>query len=220
MRALEFDDVAHIYRVDGEIIPSVTQIIRDAGLMPDPRFYAPGSAARGTASHSAVALYLAAKAAKRDPAVIEAWRQELHPLIRPRFDAFLLFEKASKFRAEAWEILVHNPIYRYAGRLDLLCRLGGSRGERWILDIKTGPPAPWHALQSAAYAACRKEKRNRASLHLTKEGDYRFVPHDGPGDLRMFLAAVPVAAWRRNHGLIPNEGGNGDGDGNGRAEAV
>ena len=53
---VQFDPVTHRYTVEGRIIPSVTQRIKDAGLLGSAaQFYSPESAARGTAIHQACA---------------------------------------------------------------------------------------------------------------------------------------------------------------------
>lgn len=218
---IEFTESTHEYRVNGEVWPSVTQCLRDAGMMPDPGHYTPGSADRGTAVHSTIRLYLDAKKAKKKPEEIDAWRETLHPIVRPYFEAFRKFEAESKFRAHRWEQPIANAEYRYAGRYDLYGQIAGRQA---LIDAKTGGPAPWHGPQLVAYLHGIGNLRvvpDLYGLYLRKDGTYGLTKYGRLSDLHDFLAAVRVAAWRRENGLLRRDGdgdaGHGTGDGAGQA---
>ena len=49
---LTFDEEKHEYRLDGEVLPSVTGILREMGFVDD-TYFTEDSAARGTAVHRA-----------------------------------------------------------------------------------------------------------------------------------------------------------------------
>ena len=53
---LTFDPVAHIYRLDGVVVPNVTGILRDEGFV-DASWFTPYAAERGTKAHRAIELY-------------------------------------------------------------------------------------------------------------------------------------------------------------------
>ena len=56
VQRFEFDEMDHIYRIDGQIIPSITQILKSSGIA-DTRYYTPQTAERGTAVHEACQFY-------------------------------------------------------------------------------------------------------------------------------------------------------------------
>ena len=121
---IEFDASRHIYRVDGVIVPSVSEITeclhkmayRDAP--PDLMEYA---AARGTAVHEATE--------KLD------WNGEVqvNGTIAPYLKAYAKFLEAKQ---PEWDLIEHrvNKGLEYAGTLD---RYGKFNGAYCILDIKT-----------------------------------------------------------------------------------
>jgi len=48
-----------------------------------------------------------------------------------------------------------------------------SPGHKWLLDIKTGGPADWHRLQTAAYSMTFPHfPMRRATVHLGSNGRY------------------------------------------------
>lgn len=96
------------------------------------------------------------------------------------------------------EQIVLNADYRYAGTLD---RTFGTRRHRLALvDLKTGDPAPWAALQTAGYELCLKEPHYRYALHLRADRTYRLNQYSDLADKHDFLACVRVAHYRLRHG--------------------
>ena len=98
------------------------------------------------------------------------------------------------------ETVVHDGLRGYAGTLDRVIEWGLSTT---VIDIKTGSPSPWHALQTAAYAAClRPPVVSRAAVYLDGNGKYRCQHHmDHIADLQAFYATLAVANWKVLHGL-------------------
>jgi hypothetical protein len=67
-----------------------------------------------------------------------------------------------------------------------------------VCDIKTGKPAPWHALQSAAYAVLVEPEHylevERSVLYLSTDKPARLVRHSKATDFTTWLDAL-----RRSH---------------------
>jgi len=63
-----------------------------------------------------------------------------------------------------------NPELDLAGTPD---RIGTIAGRAVVLDLKSGPPAPWHGIQLAAYDLLvpLPHRRRRIGLYLNANGD-------------------------------------------------
>lgn len=99
--------------------------------------------------------------------------------------------------------IIETPIGNgfYAGTPDRII----TERPRAVWDIKTGVHMPWHALQGAAYVNMMEDpfSYSRYGLYLTDEGKYsikEFPKSEYVSDLNVFLSALNIYKWRRNHG--------------------
>lgn len=157
---MTFDPVLHEYR-DGEvIIPSVTQVLKRAGLIDD-QWYSEEARERGSAVHELCERFT--KGIRAD----EIGR----PLASLEYvNAFAAWMKKSRAYAIETESLIDRTLngYRYAGKFDLLAEIGG---RKILVDYKTGPKAPWHPTQIAAYAL-GSNPDGAMVLYLKKDGKF------------------------------------------------
>ena len=157
---MTFDPLLHEYRDDETIIPSVTQVLKNAGLIDD-RFFTTESRERGSAVHELCQRY--ANGERRDDLgrglasleyvnALAAWFRDRRPY------------------AIATEQMIEGNIdgHRYAGTFDLLAEVDG---KRWLIDYKTGAGAKWHPAQIAAYALAVNPDKCMM-LHLRADGTY------------------------------------------------
>jgi len=111
-KGLSFDEEHHIFTVGGEIIPSVTSIIRKAGLTPDwsqidnIEWYAQ----RGQYIHRATELW--EQGALDEDTVDDE--------IRPYLDAYKSFRDDYPIKVVGQEVRLWHPQYRYAGIIDMI----------------------------------------------------------------------------------------------------
>jgi len=126
------------------------------------------------------------------------------------------FLKDSKFEVEQREQLVYSNKSKIKGHLDRTGRMLPKRNRKWspvpedvILDIKTGPPRPTTALQTAAYLRLYREMtgdlkpRSRWGLHLDKEGgNARLVEYSDPNDIHCFLGLAQAFHWADRKGVL------------------
>lgn len=174
-----FDPVPHRYMADGKLIPSVTQILEAVGYI-NARFYRPGSAQRGRDVHKLTAWV--------DTAVIEAG-DVMHHQWAKYLIAYEAWKHTYAVKVGAVEQLVADPKRQWAGTLDRLAAIGRDPdGElAWdaaqvaLVDIKTGAPEKWHAIQLCAYQAALERsmlaaapKIRRFGLYLRPDATYRF----------------------------------------------
>lgn len=162
----EMDAESHAYFIDGAPTRSVTQILRQAGLVGGfgPAHYAKQ---RGNRVHEicdrddreGVDLRKVA-AAERD--YLRAWRD---------------FRSISGFTPTENELQVWCPKYGYAGTLD---RVGRRTASNWpvVLDIKTaytGGPADYVRYQTIAYAFAYKPGQLFERMGVTLRPDRTFA---------------------------------------------
>ena len=189
--AITFDAERHEYRDEaGNLVPSVTQIIRTAGLS-DPRWYNDRARLRGTAVHTAI-QYL-------NEGTLD--QSSVMPEIDAYVRAYRRFIQQSGFIVQAFELRVYNRAHGYAGTMDLL---GSLNNKTTVIDIKTGSVPVWTGLQLAAYAACIHCVHQRFALNLTEDSVYRLVRFDDKSDFAVFAGACAVAKWKAAHN-VPSE---------------
>lgn len=187
MPGLTYSDADHVYRLDGVVIPSVTQTLEAASIIP-PYTGDPWFGDRGTAVHAATWLddQGMLDEATVDPQIVgfvEAWRR---------------FRKESGFTPIGGETPLHHPLHRYAGTPD-----------RWdaslLVDLKTGQGAPWHILQRAAYRELLKQAgvkiKRDLCVYLKVDGRYTTSKEtSSTQDLSVFLSAQILNRWKEQHG--------------------
>lgn len=191
---LIFEAETHTYRVDGEVLPSVTQVLKAARLIDYsmiPQDILQAAAARGTAVHQTLE---ALDNGLIDPNFVD-------PDIAGYVEAALRFYREANFEPTLVEYRNWHKNWRYAGTLDRIGLMGGCQT---ILDFKTGILLPGHGLQLAGYLEMLPEPRRyrRIALQLNADGTYRIQEYpaaDYRRDIRTFLSALDCWRWNELH---------------------
>lgn len=196
MPELTFNSELHEYRIDGQVVPSVTQILSEAGLIDD-RWYTEESQLRGRTVHVITAL---------DD------RGELdESLVTDEYQGYLnawrLFKAETKCEIVLLSIekRVCNVAYEYAGTLDRL--IGFPIPLVDLVDIKTGQPEWWHKFQTAGYWMCNgsQQASGRRTIYLKSDGTWKPQMHTQHAyDMDVFRAALTLANAKRNEGKMTN----------------
>lgn len=178
---LTFDNKNHIYKYDGCPVISVTQVLKEAGLI-NSDFFTEAGRNRGVAVHHGVFLDVQGRLD----------RKSIHPTIQPYLDAWFKFKSDTGFGAfkHLCEKRMYHPLYKYAGTPDLI---GMLNSRPIVLDIKTGD-SQTAKYQTAAYSQfieiigmCPA----RGHLRLFDNGKYSLVLHkDHANDFASFLSAL------------------------------
>lgn len=179
---LTFSPDNHEYTLDGIVIPSVTQVLKESGLI-DTTWYTDGGADRGTKVHQVLHYY--------DEGDLDL--ESVDDAIRGYHVAYAKFCCDSGFIPELIEHRVCHQTYRYAGTLD---RTGTMNGNKVVLDIKTGQVQPWAALQLAAYAYCFwpvQYQHQRYALEVRPDGTYRLTHYKDPNDIKCFCRSLIIS---------------------------
>lgn len=188
---LTFEKEDHIYKYNGIKVPSVTQIIKEAGLSElnsVPQEILEEKADIGNKVHKATELY------DRDNLDVDS----IHPILLNYVSSWEKFRKDFQFIPEEIELeLVHN-LYRFAGRVDRVGTIYGKKS-KVIVDIKTGMKLKSHSLQTAGYKLLYEQNgkiSKRFSVYLTQE-DYKISEHKNRYDENVFLAALTITNYKR-----------------------
>lgn len=204
----DFDEETHTYRVDGREVPSVTTVLKAAGIghtdtegsyrIPDEVMDAARD--RGNDIHLACE-YL-------DRGGVDAdWDDGEPPEWWPYLEAYECFKEDVGFVPDLIEQAVYCSGHDYAGTID---RAGWIGDERVVLDLKSGGGGlkAWHPVQLAAYAYALRGERwpLRMVLELKpqlKRRPYRihrFSAATAAWDFKVFLAARTIWTHRELHG--------------------
>lgn len=190
---LAFDEPSHTYRVNGQVVPSVTQVLDKAfdSYARVPKNILDAAAAKGNYVHKACELLL--------------WDQldktQIDSTYIKYIEAFERFLDESGVEIEAPEERLYHPQLGYAGTVDLIAKLPiRKKYHRAIVDYKTSfKLMPSVGPQLAAYQEAFNHKKSadekaryRFALHLKKDGSYELESYESPMDLAVFKSCLTL----------------------------
>lgn len=187
---LTFEEEGHVYRVDGQRVPSVTQVLDPYTRL---EFVHPEDLERarilGTRVHQACHLW---NLEELDVDVLD-------PILVPYLDAWRAFLDDTGAVVILSEVRVVSDLHGYAGTLDDV--LAWKRSER-LVDVKSGVIPKTVGPQTAAYRQALAESkglhlRDRYCVQLRPDGTYRCVKLSDPRDWTIFKSALNVHQWHR-----------------------
>ena len=192
--APQFEPELHIYRVGGVVVPSVTQVLEDVGIID--YSYIPGSTRemalrRGSAVHAACHY--------DDEGDLD--EGQLPESIRPYLNAWRKFRETVGWSWDRVEFRSYQEKYGYCGQLDRAATLPGKSTEI-LLDIKTTSAPYWTRFQTAAYAAFFGNPRAYLRMAVELHANETFAVHEYPGKdwaahFAVFAAALTVYREKR-----------------------
>lgn len=155
MPRLEFDAGAHIYRLDGHRVPSVTGIIRISGLASAFSFDDPIHKFRGHSVHFGCALldqhqdaYFGVDGIPQTHPQYAQYVQVAHDINYGYLPGYAAFKAHTGFQGYIYECGWIHPLLRYGGIFDI----AGECGEEvWLLDEKSGVLPELVPIQLAGY---------------------------------------------------------------------
>lgn len=193
MATATFSELEHRYEIDGELVPSVTQVLSLAGISDVsgiPAHILERARDIGTQVHVATELL------DQDDLDIDS----LDPQIIGYVAAYQKFRTETSFTPDFIEHRGVSQLYRYGFCID---RIGQLEGKATILDLKTSsrPQKSWQ-IQTAAYALGLGQfsEYERAVVHLAKDGTYKLLRHEESGDDSIWSSALIVAHWKLKNG--------------------
>lgn len=192
------DEDKRIFLLDGQRIPSITDVIQDLGYI-DQRWFTERDRLRGNYVHSLTQFF---DEGDYDPAEARRLTGFIDADPNAGLDGYV--ESWRKFvdrKNPQWldiERRLFSPTLRYCGKPDRRALIG-KREHLW--EIKSGPPMAWHAYQTGAqdvlFGLYPKDVRRRAGIHLYADGvEAAEVPHLDYGDASHFFAMLDCY-WTR-----------------------
>jgi hypothetical protein len=216
---LTFDAATHTYTLDGTRVMSVTQVLKQSGLIDFsgiPESILEAARVRGTTVHQAIAYY------NEGDLDLNQFECDFPDYVG-YLSGWLTFCTQREFTPILSECRIASRRHQVAGTLDTLGELDG---EPTLLDFATGHPADVSKdLQTSAYVAlayewaeepeadprlaafcARHEHVRRYAVALRKDGSFALHPYSNPSDYRNFLTLLEaqriVRARRREHAEV------------------
>lgn len=198
---LTFDADKHEYRLDGSVVPSVTQILAPLyDFDRIPRDVLDRKRQIGVALDALIELDL------KD----DLDESSVDPSLEGYFRAWRLFRKEKDFKPLETQKRVVSLKYRYAGTPDAWGYMGNHIA---LVDWKaTYAMHPAVALQTAAYEnACHEtiagwlRNPRRYGIKFREDGHYILTPYTKPenkNDFGIFLSFLSCHNWRVKNGLL------------------
>jgi hypothetical protein len=197
---LKFDEKLHKYTWEGKPVPSVTQIMRVAGVSgyEDRQATSPALIKEamefGTNVHKVTAF--------DDLGTLD--ESTVDPQVMPCLQAWRKFKRDTGIVFTAIEKMVYSDKHFFAGTLDRYGHLAA--GFKCLIDIKTGASLREHGIQLAAYGigikecyGWRPDKHFGVRLYVENgEGKYTLEDYtkDRATDAAAFLAANQIYKWK------------------------
>lgn len=193
---LEFEEERHLYRLYGEVIPSVTTVMKPLSSnvygAVDPVVLRT-AANRGSTVHEAIENFLLYGI------------EDIPGDFSGYLDAFVAFWNQYHPKVIAVEYRMYHKYLKYAGTLDLLVEING---ERWLIDNKTSSKVEkmLTRVQLEAYkkalATHGIHVERKGILHLQKTGRFKLVEHelDDKTAWDAFVASHTVHNYIKNGG--------------------
>lgn len=184
---LEYDENEHVYTLDGKRLISMTQLLKEFGLVDYSMINKDVLAAAanfGKVVHETCALY--------DMGELES----CDPQVEPYLDGWKKFVRELKPKFLAVEMPMASRTWGFAGTPDRVYKVS----RPGILDIKTGAPIPATDLQTAGYQLLAEENLNvkigeRITIKLDA-GGYKLIQHRDKTDLNTVKGMLSLYRWK------------------------
>jgi len=174
----------------------VTALLAEAGLI-DRTWFSEEGATRGTYVHQACHYY--------DMGELD--EESLDPILAPYVEGWKKFRADTGVTILKCEERIDNERLGVTGKPDRIMAWPGVGFD--VIDIKSGSPSDWTAIQLAAYKLLLIEDTKnddwprvlkRFAVNLPGDGTYKVKEYKDRGDEGIFLAALAIHNWRKNHG--------------------
>jgi hypothetical protein len=190
---LTYNDERHEYRVDGAIIPSVTQVLAAEGFI-DTTFMNEEGRERGKMVHLANKYFLEDRL---DMGTLD-------PRIFSYVDGTRAFVNDMGYEPQIIEKPMAHPIYLYGMTLDTIGTVRQFGDELVLIDWKTGAKDLATVIQMAAYVEGLRangiEVKHIYIIYLKNDGTYKpELVKVTRKEINVFLYALTCMNWKNNN---------------------
>jgi len=189
-----FTEKDHKYFLDGTEIPSVTQVLQEAGLINlewVDKEVLKAKALFGTKVHKTTELY--------DKGTLDI--AELHPTLSGYLNGWVKFRNDYDFIPTYIEIMLFHKLYKFAGRID---RVGCLGDDLALVDIKSGTKQKVSSIQTAGYELLynqdktKKDQIKKRYLVYLNKDNYKVEECKNINDKNIFLSALTITNYKRS----------------------
>jgi len=218
MPAFTFDPAAHVYKLYGRRLESVTEVLAENGWI-NSDWFRPIHSLRGVRAHlycqwvdegedkaSVFKIAAADKGFDFGQGFEPYWPDAPEQGLDGCLESWIKFREWMRFDVLDNETPLYHPKMLYAGTPDR--RASYARGQI-ILDLKTGGPEPWNGFQLAAYAGLYLEANafRRFGVYLQSDGARAITKeYDDYSDFSIFSAMLACTRARAKHRIKPIKG--------------
>lgn len=185
---LEFDRNCHLFRLDGRLIPSITQAMLSAGLI-DTTWFSEYARDRGSAIHLATAYF--------DLGVLDA--DYLDGAQAGYLEAWDLCcrEHGCRWVEGGIEQIVYSVPLQLAGIID---RNGFWEGDPAVVEIKTGELLLSAGIQLQLQSEMLPPgSRRRIAVRLYENGRYEWKEFKDREDRKVAMSCLTITHWKRRN---------------------
>ena len=199
---LNFDPENHEYRIEGAIVPSVTQVL---GILYDFSREKMSIDKIEEAKSKGTYIHKCCELDDLGELNYNSLEKEIKPYVQA-WGKFLEDFKLDRYKPEAIERPEYSQKYMYAGTVDRIWKgFPGLFEDGLLVDIKTGNEYPTYPLQMMAYHQLVYEnygiKPDLITVYLKPDGKYKpkKVKFD-KYDFNIFRCSLTVYNWKKNNG--------------------
>lgn len=190
---LTFDAATHTYRIDGAVVPSVTQLLR-----PMQNFDGIDPAVLEAKRELGTFVHKACELDDED----DLDEDSLDPVILGYVQGWRKFKRETGALVLQSERQLCNRALGFAGTLDRVAELHHLNApSRWLLDIKTSAEIDaWVGVQLAGYRLLLESNGDHvdalAAVQLFPDGKYALYRFGHPDDVRCFMSLLSIHHWK------------------------
>ena len=191
LQQFDFDPATHIYRLDGVVVPSVTQVLAPLNSWENvPADILDRACDLGRAVHLATEL--------DDLESLD--ENSLSSEVGGYLEAWRRFRRETGVKPLLIEHRTRHLVLRFAGTLD---REGVYADELTVLEIKSGARVRAHGVQLAGYALARKAELalsgypQRRAVYLHDDSRYEAPKFTKTSDYPTFIGLLNLHQWRQ-----------------------
>lgn len=192
---LELLESTHTYRFHGKQVPSVTQLLKDYGILTGIEYAKEEDLWRGQAVHETIRFWHKGTLNLKT----------LDPILEPYLNDYIKVCDGTGFKPLMWELMRYSGTYNFAGKFDIGGLFKNDNGLESVVEIKTGAPAPSHGVQLALYdiiLPVLAEHRNRIGIYLKGDGKPKLILYKDVSDYPAAYSLLNIENWKRQKNII------------------
>lgn len=192
---LQLLESTHTYLFHGKQVPSVTQLLKDYGILTGIEYAKEEDLWRGQAVHETIRLWHKGTLNLKS----------LDPALEPYLSDYIKVCDSTGFRPLLWELMRYSLTYNFAGKFDIGGIFKNDNGFESVVEIKTGAPDPAHGVQLSLYdisLPVLARHRNRIGIYLRGDGKPKLILYKDVSDYAAAYSLLNLHNWKCQKNII------------------